>query len=440
MPRKEHGSTPGSGIIPATSAKGATMTTYALSFLGDVSIGLFSFSISLLTTIMADSLGFSGQEEAFWISVVATGWGAVYWFSPVLLGHISDKIGRKNSLILAMAGFSIINLLVMLFATHPIHLFIAFAASAFVFGFYFPVLGALSSELSEARGSSYHSKVLSRFMISWSIGLTMGPLIGGFVAAFLTYYVVFLVLICNAAIIMMISYFGIPARAKVEAIKKGMLDGDTHLDNDGHRGLGVPSSKEFLRFLKIVIFTMPFLFSFINQIYFSYFPGYATEHMRPGWVIHGSPELIAGILIFLLGTGRTITFYHAGKMKTASKVKLVIISPIIMAVATLGVYAFPNADMLVFTFPVYGLFSGYTFSIGLILLMEISSTGKGLKAGLYEASVGVGTLLSTLISIFISTIDPGYPFLLSALCGFASFIILISFYTIARNSTHKTTV
>ncbi|MHA1792006.1 MAG: MFS transporter [Promethearchaeota archaeon] len=191
--------------------------TYILSFLGDISIGLFSFTLSIFTTHLADHLGMSPQEKGFWLGFVAMGWGSAYWLSPVLLGHASDKLGRKRSIILSMIGFSLINILI-LFSTHPIYLYLGFVMTAVCFGFYFPVLGALISETSQKLGNVAHSRALSNFMIAWSIGLTTGPFIGGFIIARLSFTLTFLILISFAVFIIIVTLTWIPSRPDLKKL------------------------------------------------------------------------------------------------------------------------------------------------------------------------------------------------------------------------------
>ncbi|MBD3188208.1 MFS transporter [Candidatus Bathyarchaeota archaeon] len=405
---------------PGDQATKITRTIYMLSFLGDVQIGLFSFAVSLYTTIMASALGFSPVESAFWLSIVATGWGAVYWFAPIILGHLSDKIGRKFALLMGMAIFIVVNVLVLVAAWHPFHLFLAFAASAACFAFYYPVLGALSSEISECQGSTCHSQVVSRFMVSWSIGLMLGPLIGGTFDTLFNHVIAFWFLAGISILISVIVMACLPSKPELVMLVHAV--NQNHLDNHQHEsGASTNPPKKSVTFsrpfLRVMLFSMPFIFSFMNQIYFAVFPGFAVDNMILGVFDGADPSFMAGMLVFSLGFGRTVTFFHAGKMGKWLRLPLVILSPLVMGVATMIVYFFPLAGVLLVAFPVYGIFSGYTFSTGLLTLMESSRSGKGLKAGFYEAAVGIGTLLSTFVSIFISPSNPSNPFLLSSITG-----------------------
>ncbi|MFX0100266.1 MAG: MFS transporter [Candidatus Hodarchaeota archaeon] len=416
----------------------STWITYFCSFLGDMSIGLYGFGMSLFTTLLLDKPSFSEAEKNFWISFVPMGWGIVYCISPIILGKLSDKIGRQKSIMIAMLGFLSINVLTPILATHPFHLFISYCFTSLTFGFYFPVLGALSSEVSEPFGRKIHSKVLSRFMISWSTGLTLGPLVGGTIYASeweYTFIIPFILLTGFCIIITLASKIFIPRPEKLAAdIKtlKAELDTSGSMENI-EKNEHVKPSKAHLTYLKLGILMMAFIFSFVNQILLYVFPAFAETELNPGFMFTGlNNAFISGFLIFCLGIARTFAFWQVGSMDAKKKVNLILIGPIGIAATTLFTFLFKTADVLLFAFVGYGLFSGYTFAVGLILLMEISTEGKGMNAGYYEGAVGIGALASTLISSFIGQVNPSYPFLLNFLAATAVSIFLVIAYAMKR--------
>jgi MFS family permease len=105
--------------------------TYFLSILGGIGIGVNSFCTSTFTEILARGLSMGEGEAGFWVGMVATGFGITYCISPIILGHLSDRIGRRASLAIAMIGFGATNVGILLFATEPVHLVIANACVGF---------------------------------------------------------------------------------------------------------------------------------------------------------------------------------------------------------------------------------------------------------------------------------------------------------------------
>ena len=198
---------------------------------------------------------------------MATGWGIVYLFSAVFLGKLSDKVGRRDSLVIAMIGFIGMNVFVLFFASHPLHLFFALCGVALCFGFVFPVLEALISEVTEPFGQKFHARSLSIFMISWSIGLTLGPLIGGVFVAFLNHLIAFGYLIAHATLFMAMAITFVPSSKKIGA---GM-DASKHVETKSEQidGFFANLPRPSFRFYQASILLLPLVFAFCNQIYFS---------------------------------------------------------------------------------------------------------------------------------------------------------------------------
>src|SRR5271157_5946302 len=330
----------------------AIHATYMLSFLGDGCTGLFSFALSLYISAMLDQLGIVDPEREFWIGLVATGYGFVYPFSAVLLGKLSDRVGRRNSLLIAIAGFIFGNLI-----AHAS----LFAAIALVF---IPGSKTIKNYTNYFKGSAKQEEQVDFFFTN------------------------------------------------------------------------MPKAR--FRFYQISILLLPLVFAFCNQILYVIYPAFGEKHVSGGIILdNANPALVVGILIFTLGVGRTITFWHSGHMNQNNFEKYIILSPAVMAASGFIIFVARTAEFLLPAFAIYGLSSGYQYAIGFILLMEITRTGKGLKAGLYEGAIGIGTLASTLISAFIGQADPSYPYLLSMLFALAIAVILAVAYVHQHQALRK---
>jgi hypothetical protein len=168
-------------------------------------------------------------------------------------------------------------------------------------------------------------------------------------------------------------------------------------------------------------------FAFTNQILQRIFPALAKQgYMAQGALFVGvDPSFTAGTLIFFLGIGRTLTLWHSGVVSERAREGFLLVFAIGIPAANFFIYLFPVADVLLVSFTIYGLFNGYAYCIGIILLMELSKTGKGLKAGIYEAAIGIGFLASTLASSLIIPIDPSLPFLLGTIVASGLTVVLL---------------
>ena len=62
------------------------------------------------------------------------------------------------------------------------------------------------------------------------------------------------------------------------------------------------------------------------------------------------------------------------------------------------------------------------------MLLKLSKTGKGLKVGIYESTIGVGFFLSTFISGIVGQWNAANPYLFSSIITGISFVVLFTLY------------
>ena len=354
---------------------------------------------------------------------------------------ISDKIGRRTSLQLSMIGFLFSNLFIVFFASTPIHLLIANMNSGLFYGFYWPILEAYLSETGEI--IKRHDKNISFFMVSWSLGLTIGPIFGGvdWLDLKIPFYI--LIFVCIAAI--MIVRKSILSNSEIESIKQSGDDPEsenigietTPNDNtlaiarkNGDYHPDIKLHKKQRTFLIFTIICGATFFSFNNQIIFTLFPEYALDNLtfNTGILLPIGAKMTAAILTTAIGLMRTLSFWLAGNPKDRTKEKLMMISLGGMAISMIFVFFISEAIVLFFIFVLYGFSSGFSFVIGEILLLKLSRTGKGLKAGIYESVVGIAFFLSTFLSGFIAQANAANPYLLGGLVTLAAFFALLILY------------
>ncbi|MEX2717351.1 MAG: MFS transporter [Candidatus Sigynarchaeum springense] len=400
--------------------------TFLLSILGGIGIGVNSFCTSTLTELLARGLSMDDGEAGFWVGMVATGFGITYCISPVILGHLSDRIGRRASLACAMLGFAATNVVVFFLAAAPIHLVVANVFTGLCYGLFWPPIEAYLSEMTEYISQKLHARSLSIYLVCWSIGLTVGPFVGSVFDAAGGVRYGFVMLAAVAVIAMLLALKFVFAKGDVAAFKAKSVKVDVVISDRINRAKG-----RYLVYLKVAIAFSAIYFAFTNQILQRIFPALAKQgYMNQGMLFASwDPSLTAGTLIFFLGIGRTLTLWHAGVMSAKAREQMLLGFAIGIPVANLFIYLFPVADALLVSFTVYGLFNGYAYCIGIILLMELSKTGKGLRAGVYEAAIGIGFLASTFTSGIVIPIDPSLPFLLGTLVATClTTVLLVMFY------------
>ena len=113
-----------------------------------------------------------------WLGVLGAAGPALYFVGCLTLGHLSDRLGRRNSTVSGLT-LAVVALLGHYFATQTWHL-IAFAG---VYGcgmsLFWPTAEAWFSELA-ADSPRGLDRALGNFNIAWSGGMVAGALLGGY--------------------------------------------------------------------------------------------------------------------------------------------------------------------------------------------------------------------------------------------------------------------
>jgi len=133
---------------------------------------IFAFSNPLL--MLATPIYFYrlGLQIKF-ISLLTIAMTITYSISPLALNKISDKLGRRKSVIISLIGASCAQLTFYI-SLDPIFFLIERLFEGFVFGFFFPNLQASISD----DPSIEHQKYIAQFNLSWSIAIVFGFLFG----------------------------------------------------------------------------------------------------------------------------------------------------------------------------------------------------------------------------------------------------------------------
>ncbi|MBN2151378.1 MAG: MFS transporter, partial [Candidatus Lokiarchaeota archaeon] len=330
------------------------------------------------------------------------------------------------SLAVAMLAFAATNAGVFFLATAPVHLVVANACTGACYGLFWSPIEAYLSEMTEYISQKLHARSLSIYLVCWSIGLTAGPFVGGVLDSMGGVRHGFVLLVAIALIAALLSARYIFSNGQIAAFKAQSRKVDAVVS-----GNIISAEGRYLVYLKVAIAFSAIYFAFTNQILQRIFPALAKQGYMAQGALFASldPSLTAGTLIFFLGVGRTATLWHAGVMSPQARVRMLLGFAIGIPVANLFIYLFPVADALLVSFTVYGLFNGYAYCIGIVLLMELSKTKKGLRAGIYEAAIGIGFLASTFTSGLVIPLGPSLPFLLGTLvaaCLTAALLVVLA--------------
>ncbi|MHA1933529.1 MAG: MFS transporter [Promethearchaeota archaeon] len=161
----------------------------------------FIFSFSSPIIMLAAPIYFLQQGVAIlFISLLSTAVTITYSISPIILNKLSDKLGRRRSVIIAMIGAAVAEM-VFYITLDPLVFLIERLFEGLILGFFFPNLQASISDNTNID----HQKYLARFNLSWGIAGVFGLLFGAIFLSFindlrLLFYISPIFIVLNAFI------------------------------------------------------------------------------------------------------------------------------------------------------------------------------------------------------------------------------------------------
>lgn len=185
-----------------------------LACLGCVTIGLTNSAFRLIGPLYAREIGLGVGGIALFVSAGIIG-GAVLQFP---LGYISDRFGRRSSMIIATAGAMAAGLYMSLFARAPEAVY----AGAFVFGaFALPLYSLSAAHANDQATDDDYVMVAAGLSFFFSLGAIFGPLAASIVIetfgapAFFTYTSVI------HGILILVAFYRMSRRSSVPAEARG---------------------------------------------------------------------------------------------------------------------------------------------------------------------------------------------------------------------------
>lgn len=418
------------------TSPGGLRAIYVLSFTADVCASL----VLVATVFLGTALGATPVEIGF----IGGAYGIVYCFAPVILGYLSDKMSRKAALGIAFTGFAGVNLFNALLATTPLALVLSNGALGLFAGLIWPNVEAYLSE----RAGDRHVEVIGNFCVWWSSGFMLGPYLAGLLYA-LHPRAGFLVVIGLATGALLLTSRGVPARGKTGQVDQGHFNQDTpssrdppgardpaleqlpvSLDPAANQTLNSPGIQnpraDWTRDPKIlplfmVVATLGFAFG--KQLIVALFPNYAVLPAGLGW---SEPQV--GTVLFLMGLGRTLAFVWIRWRGVRDFPRLVLVTTFLFAGALVLVALVTNIVALGLVLLGAGTCIGFLYAGGLHLTLRAATHHPGRYTGLFEGTIGVGSVIAPILGGFLATWHLSAPYVvmgtlflgLGALMGAAS--------------------
>ncbi len=122
---------------------------------------------------------------------------------PSIGGRISDIIGRKASLMIAMGAYAGTTL-IYIFSTQIWMIYIAATCEGISLAFLWPAISALIVDLSSIKTKDTNTNV---YMSSWNLGSIVGPFVAGFAYLLGAEFTFFLNLVASVLCFILVAFF-----------------------------------------------------------------------------------------------------------------------------------------------------------------------------------------------------------------------------------------
>jgi MFS family permease len=344
--------------------------------------------------------------------------GLVYMFSPAIGGRLSDRRGRKKTLILSTGGYIIVIILYLLPFVSPWQLIGIRAIEGFVFGFVAPTIEGMVSELE----TESEVATLGNFSTSWSASMILPPMVIAYLSGIYgDQSGVFVVLGVEVLAFIIVASLLRGYSRKNDRTKLGPKH---DLPTIEPLGLSRETQEAANRSSPIFIasYLSVMLWGVVSTIILGLFPSYIIILGDLGYPF-GSEDF--GNLLLIWNLVRTLTFIVIAKL-SGERMKQAIVLGALLSVIS-GFMLFLFIDIWIFTIAMVlsGIAVGLNYLGALYIVVSATNIEKGANAGLVESMGGVGLFLGPIVGGWIMEVGLNLPYLMWAILGVVVLILVV---------------
>ncbi len=361
---------------------------------------LLSFSTQFAVDVVAVAVpifALSLSATPFQIGLLATSRGLVYSALPFIVGHLLVKADNKRILLLATLTEAA-TASALYFARVPLELIILRIFEGLAMAMFWPTIESLIANFDQSRISAS----IRSYNVSWGLGQVIGPIIGGGLITFIDVRSPFLIVVAVVTI-----NLGLILRYNPQSSKPKIRD-----LSDAERGIPIK-----------LVSAVTFL-GMSGAIFSGFFPAFGTKL--------GLTALEIGFILFLFGAVRVFFFYKASAVKSGLVFRILLASVGFFLVhlgtrATMyfGVVTVAAASSLLYTYCIERM------------LGEGEAAAR--RAGIFEGSLGVGSILGPLLAGLVAEWSFSYTFVMASILGIVLTMVLKVPVHLTRYSRKVTT-
>lgn len=367
-------------------------------------IGVFSISVGfgIMTPAVPlfATLKFSANEWE--LGIIGTLVALPYFFAPFLFGKMSDRIGRRPLILSGILIYLITSFMYVL-STSLNQIAILRILEGISFSMIWPSTEAFVGDVTRYAS---RNRAVGLYSVSWSSGYMFGSMAMGLMVSFIDlaqlFFVVGLMMVLGIA-----AFF---------SLNINNSDPEEILTAKPSRSLVIAASYVML------------MWGFSVLSFFSLFPSYATKNGI-------SPSMI-GYLIGMVGLVRTLVFFFFSRIMAVMGSATMPIGMALLSLSMLISWAAPSEIGLFASVSLLGLSLGLLYAHSLVLMLSLPS--RGLYAGIFESSIGLGELLGPLAMGYIGfAVSPSSPYICLSILGGVSSILAFLFITRGQKKRFK---
>lgn len=350
------------------------------------------FGIMVPAVPLYATLSFSLND--WWLGILGALSSAPYILAPAIFGRLSDRVGRRPLIFAGLSLYVIISLFYSI-SSSIVELVILRIMEGICFSLIWPSAEAFVGDNSPP-GSRF--RAIGLYCVSWSAGYMVGPFIMGVIVGLASLVDTFIV----TALFMVSSIVMLATVGQPSAKQWVQEDGP---DPQAEPRAGLP----------VIIYTM-IIWGFAIQSFYFLFPSYANSNGI-------NPSLI-GYLVGLLGLFRTLIFYYNSRVFPALGKRMIPVGMLMLVLSMFASWIAPNIYGFTLSTSLLGVFIGLTYSYS--LQQMLNKPAKGMYAGLFESSIGVGELAGPLAMGYLGFVFyPSFPYLSLGVIGLLSIILVL---------------
>ncbi|MFW9800936.1 MAG: MFS transporter, partial [Candidatus Thorarchaeota archaeon] len=339
--------------------------------------------------------------------------GFTYMFSPAIGGRLSDRIGRKKTLVIATCAYIALLTSYLLPFIVPIHLIVIRVVEGFIFGFIAPTIQGMVAELEPGSETA----ALGNFSTSWSASMILPPMILAYmVGAFGEVSSIYVVLAIELLSLAIIGGFLQGYRRKT-----GEEDTDSIANRVASETTDGPTqSKTSPVFIASYLSVM--LWGVVSTIILALFPTYIEALIDLG---HPFIREDFGNLLLIWNTVRTISFIGTARMPGEYMKTVIVLGTILTAISGILLFLFIDIWIFGLAMIISGIAVGFNYLGALYLVVSATELEKGAHAGLVESMGGVGIFLGPIIGGWVMGFGLALPYLLYTVLAVVVLILIV---------------